>query len=254
MTLLHLLPFFSDISAMANKKKTRNSSGDPEKAVGGAADLPQAELPLLKEIFARARQIKESSFKQMTVTKDLIDTLYGEVLALYLKVNSNLPLITERMGKEKLKALYEKYKDLVRSGASATSPRMIAFQDKLDRIFDLVACKCEIKECGDVSCEGCEVKAHISCSCKKDKKIPVNELHFVLDQRRRVGVKGLVQLGNKDLPEMSRMDRNMLKKSNSKHSQSITEEVQREELFVEDQFVKATMTMPYQNELKEEQM
>ena len=199
--------------------KTRHSSGDAERAVGGAASLPEAELPLLKEIFARAKQIKEtysSSPTNQISNKDLIDKIYEEVLAIYLKVNSNLPLVSEKWGRDRLKLLYEKYKNLVKSGSTATSPKMIEFQRKLDRIFDLVACKCEIKTCQEVSCEGCENKAHITCNCKKHTKIPVKELHYVLDQRNRIGVKGNLQLGNPDRIEMARMDKNKLKKSKNK--------------------------------------
>ena len=116
---------------MPNKKKTRHGSGEAAKAVGGAAELPQTELPLLKEIFARILQIKDTAPK--ISTKDL---MYGEIIGIHWKVNSNLTLISEKQGKENLMILYEKQKNLIRSGALASHPRMIEFQSKLDIIFD----------------------------------------------------------------------------------------------------------------------
>ena len=198
---------------MPNKKKTRHGSGEAAKAVGGAAGLPQTELPLLKEIFARILQIKDTALQ--ISNKDLIDQMYGEIIGIHWKVNSNLTLISEKRGKEKLMILYKKQKNLIRSGAPARHQRMIEFQSKLDRIFDLLACKCEIKSCENVSCEGCVNGAHISCSCKKDQKIPVKELSFVLDHRDRVGEKGKLKLGSLDIDEMERMDKNLLTKSKS---------------------------------------
>ena len=37
--------------------KTRYGSGDADRAVGGAADLSESDLPLLKEGLAKAKQI-----------------------------------------------------------------------------------------------------------------------------------------------------------------------------------------------------
>ena len=125
---------------MPNKKKTRHGSGEAAKAVGGAAELPQTELPLLKEIFARILKIKDTA--PQISNKDLIDQMYGEIIGIHWKVNSNLTLISEKQGKENLMILYEKQKNLIRSRAPASHLKMIEFQSKLDRIFDLHACKC----------------------------------------------------------------------------------------------------------------
>ena len=84
-------------------RRTRHKSSDASRSVGGASHLSEAELPLLKEIFARAHQIKDSSPK--IVRKDLIDILYAEVVNVYRKVNSNLPLISEKRAKQKLKKI-----------------------------------------------------------------------------------------------------------------------------------------------------
>ena len=126
-----------------NKKvvrKTRHGSGDADKAVGGAADLPVSDLPLLKELLAKGRQIQDSlthdNLGRDVATKAVIDKLYDNILAIYVKVNSNLPLLSERQAKDNLMDLYKEHKSLIRSGATSSSPRM-QFQSKLDRIFDV---------------------------------------------------------------------------------------------------------------------
>ena len=92
--------------------------------------------------------------------------------------------------------MYNDHKTLIRSGASSKNPKMKSFQSKLDKIFDLIACKCVIKSCESVSFGGCNNRAHITCKCKKEKKIPVNALFYVMDQRGRVGGKGSLQIGD----------------------------------------------------------
>ena len=192
-------------------RRTRHKSSDASRSVGGASHLSEAELPLLKEIFARAHQIKNSSPK--IVRKDLIDILYAEVVNVYRKVNSNLPLISEKRAKQKLKKSYETYKNLIKGQASSSHPRMISFQSKLDKIFDIISCKCDIQSCNAVSCEGCDKKAHIICKCSKDKKIPVKELAFILDQRQRCGSKGSYHMCTLDKKEVERMEKNFQKKN-----------------------------------------
>ena len=58
-------------------RKTRHGSGDADKAVGGAADLPEADLPLLKEVLAKGRQIQDSlthdNIGRDVSTKDIVD-------------------------------------------------------------------------------------------------------------------------------------------------------------------------------------
>lgn len=197
-------------------RKTRHGSGDADRAVGGAAELPEADLPLLKEVLAKAKQIQDSlthdNLGRDVSTKEVIDKVYDNVFALYVKVSSNLPLISERQAKVNLLKLYKDHKALVRSRASSTAPKMQLFQSKLDRIFDVIACKCEIKSCESVACQGCAVDAHITCKCKKAQKIPVTELLYVMDQRSRVDEKGSLQMGKFDVEEVERMEKNIAKK------------------------------------------
>ena len=50
---------------------------------------------------------------------------------------------------------------------------------KLDKLFDILTCKCKITSCEGGSCEGCVIQVHINCSCSRNKKIPVKDLAYI---------------------------------------------------------------------------
>jgi hypothetical protein len=48
-----------------------------------------------------------------------------------------------------------------------------AFLEKLDKLFDILNCKCEMVPCRDHSCPvTCTKEIHVTCSCAKEKRIP----------------------------------------------------------------------------------
>ena len=101
-------------------------------------------------------------------------------------------------------------------------------------------CKCPIKFCKEVDCEGCDINAHISCSCERQKKIPVKELFYIKGQREKIGSRGSHQIGAPDLVEskkvMKKMERiefekRAMKKRMSKEKDDIVrEKIAREEV------------------------
>ena len=77
----------------------------------------------------------------------------------------------------------------------------------LDKLFDILFCQCDIKTCEEFKCtkmDKCKFKAHITCPCLKQYKIPVIELVFIRDQRLKVGTKGLHQISGVDEEESLR--------------------------------------------------
>ena len=53
--------------------------------------------------------------------------------------------------------------------------------------------------CLENNCEkNCDRKAHIVCTCKKEKKIPLLELYFVRYQREKFGTKAILQIAGID--------------------------------------------------------
>ena len=195
------------------KKKTRHSSGDIGKLIGGPSDLPVSDLPTLRDVLAKGIQIQgtQVSGKNDAKLKDLIEDLHEAVVSQYKKVNSNLPLITEKSIKNKLTREWEKYKGFIRNKTSTSSSRFDDYSGKLNKIFDIISCKCPIMTCEKMGCSGCQKKVHLCCSCL-DKRIPSIDLEYVHDQRAREGQKGAFQIGGPDKPEMLAMEEKAEKK------------------------------------------
>ena len=130
------------------KAKKRNRSGTANRIVGGPAELPVADLPLGGDVLAKAKLIKASmttdSKGREVSNKAVIDKLYLDIAEVYRKTNSNLVLISEKRAKFHLNKIYTDYKELVRSGGSSTSPKMLDFQSRCEKLFDIIFCKCKI--------------------------------------------------------------------------------------------------------------
>ena len=89
---------------------------------------------------------------------------------------------------------------------------------RLDKIFDIIKCTCPILLCGDFGCSGCPVKAHCKCTCPPNRRIPLNDLPFVMDQRMRSEDRpSLYQIQNIHLAETAALREKERKKA-KKHS------------------------------------
>ena len=161
---------FSLCNMSKPKKKTRHSSGDIGKLIGGPSDLPVSDIPTLRDVLAKGQQIcdmlgKESSGKDVKHV-DLVKHLRQEIASQYTKVNSNLPLITEKSIENKLLREWKKYKGFVKANTTTSSSKYEDYSSKLNKIFDIISCKCPILICDSFGCSGCSEKVHLLCDCK----------------------------------------------------------------------------------------
>ena len=90
------------------------------------------------------------------------------------------------------------------------------FLEQLDKVIDILKCKCKIISCTEASCAGCNAKAHINCSCPKDIKVPILELEFVLAQRTKVGDFSSLQIAGNDAKETKRQNKQLARKLQEK--------------------------------------
>ena len=79
-------------------KKVSHRLAGVDQIIGGPADLPAADLTLLVNV--------------------------------YKKANSNLVLVCEKTIKIKIDSAIKEYKELLRSGAATTSPKVAKFGEK----------------------------------------------------------------------------------------------------------------------------
>ena len=90
--------------------------------------------------------------------------------------------------------------------------RKETFLKKLDKLFDIIVCKCEITTCEEKGCPSdCKKFAHIDCDCLRPQKIPPIELSFVKDQRLKVD-KGQLRIGGVDAKETERLETQYFRK------------------------------------------
>jgi hypothetical protein len=105
-----------------------------------------------------------------------------------------VPILNSRVSVlSKIEDNWEKAKNIsLGRGKPAVKEAFIA---TLDKLFDILNCKCEIKLCSEFEgpCPGgadCKHEVHISCSCSMDMEMTVKELLFIKSQREMVGSVG----------------------------------------------------------------
>ena len=216
-----------------SKKKTRQSSGFVP-----SCELPVADLPTLREVLGKVTLEKEKlTLDQMRCGRDVpIHEVLGKVMeavkVIFKKTNSSLPIISDQRIFAIIREEHKQMMTLNRSKAETQKK----FEKKLDSIFDLIFCKCQIVHCSEHNCPGCEYQAHCLCNCLREKKIPKLELMFVLDQRSRSGgEKGKYQIGGNDKKETARIDKSDKRKAKKAKGKKV-KEVKKSEVVEEQSF------------------
>ena len=89
-------------------------------------------------------------------------------------------------------------------------PNSISHREKikaeLDKVFDILNCKCPILLCGDLDpiCVGCINAVHINCICPVAHKLPKLDLLWVYSQRTKVGDKSNFQYAGIEFKDTKR--------------------------------------------------
>ena len=209
--------------------RTRHSSGVPVSP----SELPPSDLPTHRDVLGKV--LLEQETHPDDSLEDVFEMVVGAVVDMFKKVNSNLVLISERSLKKKVEDIYCLMRKAIKNKFKGKDSKI--FDKKLDTLFDVIVCKCNILVCSDpkVDCDGCEKEVHILCKCDKDKKIPINELLFIRDQRLRVnGAPGNYQIGAKDKKEEKKMDKKAEKNKKEKERAAKEEERKEKEFEVVD--------------------
>ena len=176
--------------------------------VGTGRVLPVSELPTARDLIRYGLYMREISDQDRRnySNDELIADVVTELLDRWSSANPQFiePIINSKVRiKTKLKAVWDQANKV--SAGRARLEEKERFLNKLDRLLDILTCKCEIKSCADVGCSSaCVSEAHIDCTCSKDAKIPVIELAFIKGQREKVGSVGPHQIGPVDFHETKR--------------------------------------------------
>jgi hypothetical protein len=125
---------------------------------------------------------------QIQIVKEKLESVW-------LQCNPALPLMEKVQLRTKLARFLERVRDFDRKQMKlAPKKLLLALKDKL---FDISACSCQLPvlPCKSklVNCtaeEGTCDKKHIICECGPEKRVPVEDREYLLDQRTKTGTFG----------------------------------------------------------------
>jgi hypothetical protein len=170
--------------------KTRQKSGE----LGAPSALPGAgALPTNKDVIAAIQHKMDKSTDETKSgkEKEAIKQVKDDVIKKFQDANPALPLLQDYSVVTKLTRLFESSNKANRKQLKASVFKL--FKEKLHRLFDIVACNCEIINCGgDQACRSKEdcTGFHVLCSCPPDRRIPEKDVRFIKDQRAKIGLLG----------------------------------------------------------------
>jgi len=178
--------------------------------VGPGRELHVAELPTVRDLIRYGLYLRESSDKDRRnyTTDELIADITTGLLAQWSKASPKFcePVMNSHVRiRSKLKAVWEQATK-VSSGRAKLDEKQ-RFMDKLDRMLDILTCKCDIKNCANAGCKSaCASGVHVACKCSREKKIPMIELAFVKGQREKADGVGSHQIGAIDHTETRKQE------------------------------------------------
>lgn len=204
---------------METRTKKKDKRPNIYDLVGGAKELLQSELPTLRQCLQYSLLLDERSVTTLTNRKKFQQVNIA-IRNIWLSVN---PLLVLQSEKYTLDRLLKEYDSAQKAAPAKKSSS--AFQSdflcRMDKLFDILKCKCEIHSCVDFSCNGCPAGAHITCSCPAPMKIPTMELKFMMLQRDKVGITSTIQIGTVDKRESKRVDKLLKRKADLEEAENL---------------------------------
>jgi hypothetical protein len=148
---------------------TRNATNC--RLFGAFQELNEAKLPTYKEVMKFYNLVRhhlkmENNSKKEPTVYEVSEIVTRKVESLWEK--ASLPIITHARVLQLLKAYHAKCKNLIKSLKRLSEEKLQEFYTSSDKLFDLSSCKCKTFEL---------------CSCLRDRKVPIEEQDFLIDQR-----------------------------------------------------------------------
>lgn len=181
--------------------KTRQKSGSGFKDfMGGAKEFLPGEAPTLRDVIQKGLFLQEEQIVLHNIDyrhinmKKLFSSVAKDVLLIWSQGNPEFcpPVVTsERSLAERIEKSWNTLLSICH-GRETKKKIVESWTEKLDKLFDIVKCKCNITLCSDAE-SPCVNKdcnsggAHIICSCDRSIKIPKCELVWLKAQRDKIG-------------------------------------------------------------------
>ena len=156
--------------------KTRHkSSCNLSVYLGVGRELIPSEQPPIRDILRYGllqRELSEKDKRNNTVD-ELVTMMYNVLARQWANANPKFksPILNHDVTiKKKLRGLWEQAVHYSEGNGKIKDKEK--FAAKLDKLADVLNCKCRISLCSELECEAsCEKEVHIECSCPAEKKI-----------------------------------------------------------------------------------
>ena len=148
--------------------------------LGKPEDLKTNVLPITQDLLKYYLHLKHKSNKAKTT--GLISKIADSVIQIWetsLVPIGSKPHVTE-LRKKNVNIYANLKKSIGRKETKNFKLKLEAFQNSICKLFDISACKCTDS---------------LECACRKEKKVPMEDRNFLLDQRS--GWKMYIRLINK---------------------------------------------------------
>ena len=183
--------------------------------VGPSKDLLESELPTLGDILRYGIYLRESHTNPRYYSvKIMAKDIYQKLKYLWEKANplfKNPVIWSEKTIVDKICLMWERMTDISNKRITKSSA-IEQFKSSLNKIFDILKCKCSITSCSEFGCGGCSISVHTKCICAKEMKIPILELAFIKAQREKVGSLSKLQMGPVDYIETKKQKKSEKRK------------------------------------------
>lgn len=188
--------YFGLLSCSRMPVKTRNAKKQLF-CEGTPCELPTTEPNTYREIIEYYYYL--TSMHDSCKNRNQAKFITTKIIEVWKNVNSNLPLISDKSVENKVTKVLDTVRAINWKTAKLQQKDML--NDKLDHVFDISACTCDLEEvpCLDrrIQCKKPECnETHIVCICPPEINVPVSERMYLKDQRSRTGNRGLYQMSS----------------------------------------------------------
>ena len=213
--------------------RTRNSvTSHLSTLVGRGREFNPSEPPTHRDLLRYGilcRELAEENRRNYTMN-ELVRDMIPPLLAQWQKANYQFKYPVINHGQRLFSKVKKIWEDAVK--VSLGKGKLVEkqkFISKLDKLVDILSCRCPIKLCTELGCvkegeERCKKDAHAECNCKREFKIPQLELAFVRAQREKEGSAGFLHIGGSDILE-SRKQMEALKNKEKKKQQRKSQQI-----------------------------
>ena len=144
--------------------------------VGNSAELPEGQLPTLRDVFKQGLLLRERAINDYRnySNKDLAIDLSAMILKSWLKVNVLLDtaLLQDRTIATYVEEMFRKLEAILNRREKKAKEKKVALDAQMDKLFNILYCKCPFIPCSQTGCAGdCDFKIHLCCSCPKHLKV-----------------------------------------------------------------------------------